>query len=1426
MADILQKQLLRAFKDPNSYTKFMNRNYSGSTMSVKSSILNKNNSDTGKSLKTIQDLLKAQNANQKIPQTWVKNDFRKEKINHKEIEKRITDSNSLSKELNRITEDFRATLFNINNMREFDIRLNSLFQTDLSALLDLQRSLTENQMFEDVNGNSIKRISIIQEKMYKVMEKIQRHFIVQQDIKHKKKDQTVVINVNEGGSEGSSPIILPNDNDTGESFFGPLFQYLGIRSVAKGAAAAVTARAAGKALSSEVGSSKAIVAKNASKMKAFLAKHKVLGFLAKHKLGVIIITALTYGALTLDSNEFGKLLKSTGGLISSTLQPLAQTLKDSFIGGGDDLSMRGIASQSISPYINGNGYFDTLGQITSHSTQAYLFSKGIEKGTVLAKTMGQAGKNAVYNASLSVNAQLSGIIAKQIKKLESSASKGIRGWTKGTARDLLDMADDKLVKRYLNTSELQKATNYKGFSKQLRKNRLLQKMVRKVPVVGVGLGCVFSVPDIINFFSVDMDKQISHALEILKRDESRFKDKTKYKEMCKKIINNMEYARKWWVAEISESIILSAVNVGVGVGTGGIGLLVSIVVTSVLDALFDWFGDVWLGFDFDLIDFDNPYTFISQEDLVEATTVSFLLNGSNIKIDDIKEEFRQTGEARAIALQTGINALVWRINGLKFTKYDFSDTFAKEPGWFDGGVTTSRVNWGLTVLCLNAFRSGAHYSNSLIKDNVMEPHLLTSDYTVGEYGDEVMNVGAHSPIYYPLMEGGEGLYQPVTKGTLTASKILNGDESSSVILIKNIIYSLLFLYTISMLFRNNINIKLRDEIKNFINGKATMMGFYNGWGLAEEFLRFNYAGYPGVNWENINDGDSEIKFLRDKVAPNVVNSLNDVNSWCQSNSGLTQIIKSYVLIYLLYKFKYRESNNAVIRETLNKIEKEKVRTMVEILRSPEDWNKIYDYYDNNKENIAKITKGESLYIGGDLTLNDTSSFKNEVIKGVDITNYGSGYESLKFGNVGIDYDLGKYIELDDDLKNNDEYTNKVKLAGAITRKALGTNTNASLAIAEICLAYADKYNKYLPDTRKIKLDNLEDICKNYYKMLKMMLEDGREDGVKNREYINRLSKLEDKSISKEDITSVAKNLGVTYYKKFNNIEYADVTSVDTKNINGNIIGNPDYDGDLSEDIFNNKGIWFTGDKGSGNNPNDTNPTVGKAGNNYGNSSGDFDLNSVMNSNIYDKGDGIYYSDDPFVQYVLNKESGGRANAKSPLSSATGLFQFTEATWADITEGKDFSLATDPDENFKAFKMLVRRNASILKNTGTPLTRYTMYMAHQQGAGGLVNIGKIASGKLKKGSKDYDKTMTNINKNIPPNLRRSGIWDTLSDQDKAANFLKAWEADTGGTQVNIVRSNVTEADMQEDAVKNDDGISDVLFITNIANDMLFGTQLSI
>src|SRR5574344_3033618 len=519
----------------------------------------------------------------------------------------------------------------------------------------------------------------------------------------------------------------------------------------------------------------------------------------------------------------------------------------------------------------------------------------------------------------------------------------------------------------------------------------------------------------------------------------------------------------------------------------------------------------------------------------------------------------------------------------------------------------------------------------------MEPHWY-ENYKVVDYGDEVMNVGASSSIYYPKMEGGSGLYQPVTSGTLTASKILNANESSSVDLIKNIIYSLLFLYTISMLFRNNTNIRLRDVIKNFINGKITYLGFHRNWGLAEEFLRFNYAGCTGDKWKNIND---EIKFLKGEVAQNVVNSLNDVNSWCQNNNDLTQIIKSYTLIYLFYKFKYGKSNNNAIRETLSKIDEETVKTMVEILRSPEDWNKIYNYYDKNKENIAKITKGESLYIGSDLKLNDTSSFKNEVIKGVDITNYEShGYESLKFGNVGIDYDLGKYIELDDSIKNNSEYDNRVKLAGAITQESLKTNTNASLAIAEVCLAYADAYvdaynNNLLSGVKKRdKLVTLDDIRRNYHEMLKKMLEDG-----KNKEYINRLSTIDDKSISKKDINEVLKNLTVTYYN--NNVTYAK-----TDNINGNIIDS-DYNGKLSEDVLNSNGIGYIRNKngsvgeGSGNNPNGTNPTVGKAGNNYGNASGDFDLKSVMNSNIYDKGNGIYYSDDPFVQYVLNKESGGR-----------------------------------------------------------------------------------------------------------------------------------------------------------------------------------------
>ena len=195
MADSLEKQLLRATKDPSSYTKFINARRGKSTGSVMGSILdsnnNNNNSDSSKSLKAIQDLLKSQIANSRVPIQFVKNDFQREKINHTDIEKRIKDNNSITKEINRVMEDFRATLFNITNIREFDAKLNALMQSDIQELLESQRELTVAQTKDEFSGSSIRRISYIQEKMYKTMEKIQHHFVVQQDIKKKEQKQVL-----------------------------------------------------------------------------------------------------------------------------------------------------------------------------------------------------------------------------------------------------------------------------------------------------------------------------------------------------------------------------------------------------------------------------------------------------------------------------------------------------------------------------------------------------------------------------------------------------------------------------------------------------------------------------------------------------------------------------------------------------------------------------------------------------------------------------------------------------------------------------------------------------------------------------------------------------------------------------------------------------------------------------------------------------------------------------------------------------------------------------------------------------------------------------------------------------------------------------------------------------------------------------------
>lgn len=82
------------------------------------------------------------------------------------------------------------------------------------------------------------------------------------------------------------------------------------------------------------------------------------------------------------------------------------------------------------------------------------------------------------------------------------------------------------------------------------------------------------------------------------------------------------------------------------------------------------------------------------------------------------------------------------------------------------------------------------------------------------------------------------------------------------------------------------------------------------------------------------------------------------------------------------------------------------------------------------------------------------------------------------------------------------------------------------------------------------------------------------------------------------------------------------------------------------------------------------------------------------------------------------ESGGNTNAKNPNSSAGGLFQFIDSTAKQYGLGDRFN----PHQAADAAARLTADNAAFLKKKlGREPTGPELYLAHQQGAQGAINI---------------------------------------------------------------------------------------------------------
>ncbi len=113
----------------------------------------------------------------------------------------------------------------------------------------------------------------------------------------------------------------------------------------------------------------------------------------------------------------------------------------------------------------------------------------------------------------------------------------------------------------------------------------------------------------------------------------------------------------------------------------------------------------------------------------------------------------------------------------------------------------------------------------------------------------------------------------------------------------------------------------------------------------------------------------------------------------------------------------------------------------------------------------------------------------------------------------------------------------------------------------------------------------------------------------------------------------------------------------------------------------------------------------------------------------------------YVRDVVKAESGGRANAKNPLSSATGLGQFIESTWLDLFK-KNFpdraknmsdqtilALRNDAEISKKLIEAYARENAAILRQAGVSVNEAALQLAHFLGPKGAISVLTAKSGTL-------------------------------------------------------------------------------------------------
>lgn len=107
--------------------------------------------------------------------------------------------------------------------------------------------------------------------------------------------------------------------------------------------------------------------------------------------------------------------------------------------------------------------------------------------------------------------------------------------------------------------------------------------------------------------------------------------------------------------------------------------------------------------------------------------------------------------------------------------------------------------------------------------------------------------------------------------------------------------------------------------------------------------------------------------------------------------------------------------------------------------------------------------------------------------------------------------------------------------------------------------------------------------------------------------------------------------------------------------------------------------------------------------------------------------------DALVNQIVRVESGGNADAKNPLSTATGLGQFIESTWirmmktyrpdlsTSLSREELLALRTDPTISRQMVTNLARESEAYLRARGHTVSAGRLYLAHFLGADGAAKV---------------------------------------------------------------------------------------------------------